>query len=51
MAAPRFKAITDLVIAGQAVKAGETSTATQEQVDDALARGLVEPAPAAKSKS
>ena len=43
MAEPRWKANGNVVVAGKAIEAGETFTASAEQVADALVRGLVEP--------
>jgi hypothetical protein len=45
---PRWKASTDVVVAGTAVKAGEVFTASEDKVADAVARGMVEPVPAAR---
>lgn len=50
MADPRWKATINIVVAGKAVKAGATFTAPAEQVADAVARGLVVPAPAGMGK-
>jgi hypothetical protein len=45
MAEQRYRAKTDVVVAGKPVKAGETFAAPSESVADAVARGLVELAP------
>jgi hypothetical protein len=45
MADPRWKATTNVVVAGTPIEAGATFTAAAEKVADAVARGWVEPAP------
>lgn len=42
----RYKAVVAVVVAGERVEAGETFEADEDQVRDALAAGLVRPAPA-----
>ena len=45
MADERWKATAAIVVAGKAVRTGDTLIAPEEAVADAVTRGLVEPAP------
>lgn len=48
MTETRWKAATNVVVAGEPIKAGATFTAAAEAVAEAIKRGLVVPAPAEK---
>jgi hypothetical protein len=50
MSDPRWKATTNVVVAGTPIAAGTTFTASAEKVADAVKRGWVQPAPASEGK-